>query len=93
MSNKVDPVAPNNSSSKPETMSDDLKHEQEVAQEAMKSQYHPIILSDLSTQRSTSFWRGYKLFWPFLKPYWVLAVVGVLLTIPVGALDAVIALF
>ena len=53
-------------------VSDDLKHEQEVAREAAKAQYHPLILSDLSAQKSTSFWRGYKLFWPFLKPYWVL---------------------
>lgn len=74
-------------------LSDDLKHEQEIAKEASKSQYHPMILSDLSQQKSTSFWRGYKLFWPFLKPYWMLASLGILLTIPVGALDAVIALF
>lgn len=62
------------------------------AAEAQKL-YHPIILSDLSQQDSTSFWRGYKRFWPFLKPYWMLAVLGIILTVPVGALDAVIALF
>ena len=104
MSDKIDPkdkqqVADNldlrnNDHQEPkEAISDDLKHEQEVAVEAAKPQYHPMILSDLSAQRSTSFWRGYKLFWPFLKPYWLLALLGVLLTIPVGALDAVIALF
>lgn len=72
---------------------EDLEHERKLAQEAMKSQYHPIVLSDLSTQESTSFIRGYKLFWPFLKPYIWMAVLGIALTIPVGALDAVIALF
>lgn len=41
----------------------------------------------------TSFLRGYKQFWPFLKPVWMLGVLGMILTIPVGALDAVIASF
>ncbi len=31
--------------------------------------------------------------WPYVKPYWGRAVLGVLLTIPVGALDGVIAMF
>lgn len=57
------------------------------------NQYFPLILSDLSKQQSTSFWRGYSRFWPFLKPYWILALFGILLTVPVGALDAVIALY
>ena len=60
---------------------------------ADEHQYHPIILSDVSMQASTSFWRGYSRFWPFLKPYWPVALLGVILTIPVGALDAVIAWF
>lgn len=41
----------------------------------------------------TNFIRGYKQFWFFLKPIWVLGALGMLLTIPVGALDAVIASF
>ena len=41
----------------------------------------------------TSFIRGYKQFWPFLRPIWVIALLGIALTIPVGALDAVIASF
>ena len=88
MSDKIDPkdkqqVADNldlrnNDHQEPkEAISDDLKHEQEVAVEAAKPQYHPMILSDLSAQRSTSFWRGYKLFWPFLKPYWLLALLSI----------------
>ena len=39
------------------------------------------------------FVRNYKRMWPFVKPYWGRAVLGVLLTIPVGSLDAVIAMF
>ena len=42
---------------------------------------------------ATSFIRGWKLFWPFLKPIWFLGVLGMVLTIPVGALDAVVASF
>ena len=41
----------------------------------------------------TSFLRGYKQFWPFFKPIWMVGVLGILLTVPVGALDAVIAYF
>lgn len=47
----------------------------------------------VSNTPKTSFIRGYKQFWPFLKPYWFLAVLGIILTIPVGALDAVVASF
>lgn len=43
--------------------------------------------------QQTNFIRGYKQFWPFLKPIWMLGALGMLLTIPVGALDAVIASF
>ena len=49
--------------------------------------------TDQNTNQQTSFIRGYKQFWPFLKPCWILGVFGMLLTIPVGALDAVIASF
>ncbi len=31
--------------------------------------------------------------WPYVKPFWVRAVIGVLLTIPVGALDGAVAMF
>lgn len=57
------------------------------------SKFYPIILSDTRAQAATSFLRGYKLFWPFLKPYWPMALLGIVLTLPVGALDAVIAAF
>lgn len=71
----------------------DLEYDQALAKKSLDPQYHPIILSDLNQTKETSFARGYKRFWPFLKPYVWLAVLGLLLTIPVGALDAVIALY
>ena len=52
-----------------------------------------IILDKMDEKVSTNFVRGYKTFWPFLKPYFFWAVLGVILTIPVGALDAVVASF
>ena len=57
------------------------------------SRKYPLVLSDVKSNPNTSFWRGYSKFWPFLKPYAVIAIVGMLLTIPVGALDAVVASF
>jgi len=36
---------------------------------------------------------NYRRMWPFIRPYWVRALVGVLLTIPVGSLDAAVAAF
>ena len=75
------------------SVSEELRESQQAAAAMRDKQYHPIILSDLSSQASTSFWRGYRRFWPFLRPYWGIALLGILLTIPVGALDAVIALF
>ena len=36
---------------------------------------------------------NYKRMWPFVKPYWFRALLGIGLAIPVGGLDAVVALF
>lgn len=44
-------------------------------------------------QGSLSPLAGLKKFWPFLKPYIFLTILGVLLTIPVGGLDAAVASF
>lgn len=41
--------------------------------------------------KNTHFIHDYSLMWPFIKPYWKAALVAVLITVPVGALDAVIA--
>lgn len=37
--------------------------------------------------------KNFKRMWPYIKPYWFRALIGVLLTIPVGALDGVVAMF
>ncbi len=36
---------------------------------------------------------NYKKMWPFVKPYWFRASLGLVLALPVGALDATVALF
>ena len=36
---------------------------------------------------------NYKRMWPFVKPFWPMALLSLLICIPVGSLDAVIALF
>lgn len=36
---------------------------------------------------------NYKRMWPFIKPYWFRAFFGVALALPIGSLDAVVALF
>lgn len=36
---------------------------------------------------------NYRKMWPFIKPYWFRAFLGIALAIPVGSLDAVVALF
>ena len=53
----------------------------------------PLILSEVSDNPVTSFRRGYAQFWRFLKPYALWALLGILLTIPIGALDAVMTAF
>ncbi|WP_428081447.1 ABC transporter ATP-binding protein [Candidatus Avelusimicrobium alvi] len=39
------------------------------------------------------FVENYKKMWPFVKPYWFRACLGLALALPVGALDATVALF
>ena len=41
--------------------------------------------------KNTPFIYDYRQMWPFIRPYWGRALCAVLITIPVGALDAVIA--
>ncbi|MGN1038355.1 MAG: ABC transporter ATP-binding protein [Mailhella sp.] len=36
---------------------------------------------------------NYKRMWPFIKPFWLMALLSLLICVPVGSLDAVIALF
>ncbi len=40
---------------------------------------------------NTPFIADYRQIWPFIRPYWGMALLAMLITIPVGALDAVIA--
>ena len=40
---------------------------------------------------NTNFVNDYRKMWPYIRPYWGRALAAVLITIPVGALDAVIA--
>ncbi len=37
--------------------------------------------------------KNFKRMWPYIKPYWFRACLGVALTVPVGALDGVVAMF
>lgn len=43
--------------------------------------------------RDNSFVVNYKRMWPYIKPVWFRALIGVLLTMPVGALDGAVAMF
>ena len=40
---------------------------------------------------SLNFVKNYRNMWPYIKPYWLRALVSVLITIPIGSMDAVIA--
>lgn len=42
--------------------------------------------------KQSPFYINYKRMWPFVKPYWGRALLAALITIPIGCLDAVIAL-
>ena len=37
--------------------------------------------------------KNFKRMWPYIKPYWFRASLGVILTVPVGALVGAVALF
>ncbi|MBQ8477096.1 MAG: ABC transporter ATP-binding protein [Succinivibrio sp.] len=59
----------------------------------MSNKQQPQRLDVINEQGSLSGFTGFKKFWPFLKPYRFLTILGILLTIPVGALDAAVASF
>lgn len=42
--------------------------------------------------KEMNFTQHYREMWPFVKPYWIRALLAILICIPVGALDSVIAL-
>lgn len=47
---------------------------------------------DIYSAGEIKFSEHYKKMWPFVKPYWIRALIGLLLCIPIGALDSVVAL-
>ena len=59
----------------------------------MSNKQQPQRLDVINEQGSLCGFTGFKKFWPFLKPYLFLTILGILLTIPVGALDAAVASF
>ena len=59
----------------------------------MSNKQQPQRLDVINEQGSLSGFTGFKKFWPFLKPYLFLTILGILLTIPVGALEAAVASF
>ena len=42
--------------------------------------------------KKLEFTEHYKKMWPFVKPYWFRALLAILICIPIGALDSVVAL-
>lgn len=48
-----------------------------------------LIIQNL---KNTQFIVNYKRMWPYIKPYWFRAILAILICIPIGSLDAVIAL-
>ena len=46
----------------------------------------------LEKLRNSPFYLNYKRMWPYVKPYWFRALLAMWLCIPIGSLDAVIAL-
>ncbi len=51
-----------------------------------------MIEEELQTIPKMKFSEHYKKMWPYVKPYWFRALLAVLISIPIGALDSVVAL-
>ena len=51
-----------------------------------------MIEEELQSAPQIKFTEHYKKMWPYVKPYWFRAVLAVLISVPIGALDAVVAL-
>lgn len=51
-----------------------------------------MIENQLSEAPKIKFSEHYKKMWPYVKPYWFRAMLAVLISIPIGALDSVVAL-
>ena len=56
--------------------------------------WSPMMKLDLKqTLNRNQFIVNYRRMWPFVKPFWPMALLSLLICVPVGSLDAVIALF
>lgn len=51
-----------------------------------------MIEEELQSAPQIKFTEHYKKMWPYVKPYWFRALLAVLISVPIGALDAVVAL-
>ncbi|MDO5386616.1 MAG: ABC transporter transmembrane domain-containing protein [Pseudomonadota bacterium] len=51
-----------------------------------------MIEEELLSAPQIKFTEHYKKMWPYVKPYWFRALLAVLISVPIGALDAVVAL-
>ena len=51
-----------------------------------------MIEEELQSAPQIKFTEHYKKMWPYVKPYWFRALWAVLISVPIGALDAVVAL-
>ena len=51
-----------------------------------------MLLKDIQNIQNVNFAKNYKRMWVYVKPYWFRALLAVLVCIPIGALDAVVAL-
>ncbi len=51
-----------------------------------------FISENIEKFKKTQFWYCYSRILPYVKPYWFRAILAVLICIPIGSLDAVIAL-
>jgi len=52
-----------------------------------------FILSFKSRLKANQFVFNYGRMWPFIKPFWKMALLSLIITIPIGMLDATVALF
>ena len=49
------------------------------------------MTSIIQKLKSTNFIVNYKKMYPYIRPYWIRALMALLITIPIGSMDAVIA--
>ena len=50
------------------------------------------IIENIKNLKQNRFYKNYRRMWPYVKPVWFRALCSMLICIPIGSLDAVIAL-